>query len=177
MKALVLLADGFSETEAFTVIDILRRAGTSITTASMSSSVVNGASNTKTVADEKISDIDPYSYDLLVLPGGPGYKNLLNSNKVLEIVKNFNKKQKYLAAICESPAVLAAAGIMEDKIGTINPGWESKLPRPRDAKVVVARNVITARNSAVAMDFALKLAEITSGQKAASKLRRQLLVN
>ncbi len=92
-------------------------------------------------------------------------------------MKNFNKKKKYIAAMCESPAILAAAGIMDDKIATILPGWESKLPRPRDARVVVARNVVTSRTSAAAMDFALKLAEIMTSQKAADRLRRNLMMN
>ncbi len=176
MKALLLLAEGFSEIDAFTVIDMLRRVNADVTTASMSSSVVSGASKTKVIADKKITEIDPYSYDLLILPGGPGYKNLLNSGKVIELIRNFNKKKKYIAAMCESPAILAAAGIMDDKIATITPGWESKLPRPRDARVVVARNVVTARTSAAAMDFALKLAEIMN-PKGADRLRRNLMIN
>jgi 4-methyl-5(b-hydroxyethyl)-thiazole monophosphate biosynthesis len=176
MKALLLLADEFSEIDAFTVIDILKRANADITTVSVSSSIVNGMSRTKVVADRKLNEIDPYLYDLLILPGGPGYKNLLNSGKVIEIIKNFDKKKKYIAAMCESPIVLAEAGIMDDKIATIQPGFESKLPRPRDARVVVARNVITARTSAAAMDFALKLAEIMTSPKIADKIRKNLLV-
>ena len=176
MKALLLLADGFSETDAFTVVDILRRVNADIIIASISSSVVTGMNKTKIIADKKIEEIDPYSYDLLILPGGSGYKNLLNSNKVIELVKNFNKKKKYIAAMCESPAILAEAGIMDDKIATINPGWENKLPKPRDARVVVARNVITSRTSSDSLDLALKLAEIMTSKKVADRLRKSFLI-
>ena len=176
MKALMLLAEGFSETEAFTVLDIVKRAGGSITTAAMSSSVVSGSSGSKAVADKKISEIDPYSFDLLILPGGAGYKNLLNSGNVIEIIKNFNSKKKYIAAMCESSSILAQAGIMDDKIGTILPGWESKLPRPRDGRVVVAKNVITSRTSADSVYIALKIAEILASKKAADRLKKDLMV-
>lgn len=176
MKALMLLADGFSEMDAFTVIEVMKRAGSEVVTASLSSSVVIGASKTKVVADKKLGEIDPYLYDMLILPGGPGYKNLLNSGKVIELIKNFDKNKKYIAAMCESPEILATAGVLEDKIATINPGWESKLPRPRDAKVVVARNIVTSSTSMAALDFALKLAEIMN-KKGADKLRKSLPPN
>ena len=176
MKALMLLADGFSEMDAFTVIEVMKRAGSEVVTASLSSSVVTGASKTKVVADKKLGEIDPYLYDMLILPGGPGYKNLLNSGKVIELIKNFDKNKKYIAAMCGSPEILAAAGVLEDKIATINPGWESKLPRPRDAKVVVARNIVTSSTSAAALDFALKLAEIMN-KKGADKVRKSLMPN
>jgi 4-methyl-5(b-hydroxyethyl)-thiazole monophosphate biosynthesis len=175
MKALLLLADGFSEADAFTVVDILSRAGIPVTTASLSSSVVAGSSKAKAVADKKITDTHPDAFDIVILPGGPGHKNLLNSSAVIELVRNFNKKGKYIAAMCESPAILAAAGIMDDKIATINHGMENKLPRPRDARVIVAKNVITARNSAAAVDFALKLSEIMN-PKGANKVKREMMI-
>ena len=99
MKALIILADGFEEIEAFTTIDVLRRAGVDVTVSGLISTVVEGAHKVRTMTDSKITDITPDSFDALILPGGPGYKNLLNSTTVLKMVQDFNKKNKIIAYI------------------------------------------------------------------------------
>lgn len=68
MKALVVLADGFEEIEAFTAIDILRRAGVEVATAGLVSTVVEGAHKIRTMADKNLSDVSTESFDALVLP-------------------------------------------------------------------------------------------------------------
>jgi len=174
MRALVLFPDGFAA-EAFTVVDVLRRGFVETTTAGLTSTIVQGATKIKFMADSKLTDIRADDYDVLVLPGGSGHRNLLNSKAVIEIIKNFDKQKKYLAAMCESPIVLAKAGVIENKIVAVYPGYESQVPRPREAKVIVAGNVITCRFPADAIDFALKLVEIAQGKKTAMKLKQELI--
>lgn len=177
MKAIIVLADGFEEIEAFTVIDVLRRANIEVVTAGLVSSVVEGAHKIRTMADKTLADVNADSFDALILPGGAGYKNLLNSQKVLRLVQDFNKKNKILAAICAAPAVLAKAGVLDGRIATIYPGMESQLPRPRDARVVVDKNIITSKSPGTAMEFALKLAEILTSQASARKVRADMVIS
>jgi 4-methyl-5(b-hydroxyethyl)-thiazole monophosphate biosynthesis len=177
MKALVILADGFEETEAFTVIDVLRRAGVYVTTAGLNTTIVESMNKVRTMADKKLSDLNENGFDAIILPGGPGYRALMNSDAVLKLIKDFDKSNKLIAAICAAPAVLAKAGILEDKIATIYPGMESMLPKPRDAKVIVAGNVVTSRSPGTAMEFALKIAEIMVGKNAATKVREGLVID
>lgn len=177
MKALVILAEGFEEIEAFTAIDVLRRANVQTDAAGLISKVVEGSHGIKTVADCTLGEINPDDYDIVILPGGEGYKNLMNSEKVLVVVKDFNRKKKLIAAICAAPAVLAKAGVLDDKIATIYPGMEGKLPKPRDAKVVVHGNIITSQAPGTAMEFALKLTEILAGKNIAKKLRSDMVVD
>lgn len=174
MKVLVALAEKFEEIEATTVINVLRRAGVNTDIVSLSSSIVTGNSNMQIISDKKLSEIDANSYGMLVLPGS---KNLLNSRHVIDLIKNFDKQGKFIAAINISTIALAQAGILEDKVATVFPGYENKIPKPRAAKVVVAKNVITARGPASAMDFALKLAEIAAGKSILNKLKRGLAVD
>ena len=55
----LFLAQGFEEIEALTVVDLLRRAGISITTVSISDSLqVNGAHNIPVTADALFSNLD-----------------------------------------------------------------------------------------------------------------------
>ena len=67
----VLLADGFEEIEAIEPIDILRRCGIDVLTASvMGRQEVEGAHSINVVADMLAEDINPENMDLLFLPGG-----------------------------------------------------------------------------------------------------------
>ncbi|MBI2971178.1 MAG: DJ-1/PfpI family protein [Candidatus Aenigmarchaeota archaeon] len=178
MRAFVILAEGFEEIEAFTVIDVLRRAKIDTASVGLISKVVSGAHGITTMAEYVLSDIKPDNFDMVILPGGdPGYRNLANSEKVLSIVKDYNKKRKFIAAICAAPYVLAKAGVLDDKIATIYPGMESKIPKPRDAKVVVHDNIITSKSPGTAMDFAVKLAEILAGKAAARKVSNDLVLS
>ena len=171
----MLLPERFSEIEAFTVLDILRRAGIDVTLSGITSSSVQGARKAQITADTKLENIISDDYDMLILPGGPGYKNLINSAAAMKLIKAFGMQKKYIAAMSEAPVVLAKAGVIEENLVAVYPGYEQQVPRPRNARVIVDSNVITCRSPSAAMDFALKLVEIAAGKKAAAKTKQELI--
>ena len=121
-------------------------------------------------------------YDMIVFPGGlRGAENLSKNEKVLEIVRKFNNmKDKYIAAICASPAmVLSAAGIQKEKYITSYPGeeYEQMLEKANyvDELVVVDGNLITSRGPATTFLFAYKLVDILGGDS--EKLKEGMLWN
>jgi len=173
---MVPLADGFEEIEALTIIDVLRRAGLKVETVGVVGSTITGAHGVRVIADKRLMEISE-DYDAIVLPGGsPGYINLSRTAKILEILKKMNEQGKIVAAICGSPAVLAKAGILENKKATIYPGMERELPRPRAERVVVDGNIITSQAAGTTMEFALKLVEILVNKEKASELRTDLVI-
>ncbi len=174
MQSLFILPENFGEIETFTVLSIMRRANLHVKTISISSSIVTGESKTRVLADKKLSEVDVNAYDVLILPGGYGYRNLLNSGSVIDLIRKFNRLNKIIVAIGEAPVVLAEAGVIDDKIATVMPGYEKKIPRVRDARVVVARNIITARGPLVAADLAFKLVEVMAGKSVSAKIRRSI---
>lgn len=176
MQAMILINDGFEEIEAFTIVDILRRVKTKITIVGLVSTVVESARKVKVIVDKRFSEIDPKSYDILILPGGPGYKTMMNSQAVLNLIRDFNRKGKLIAAICAAPCILAKAGILDDRLATVYPGLEKEIPRPRDAKIIVDRNIITSRSPGTAMEFALKIAEILAGKKEVKRLKESFSI-
>ncbi|MEM5794173.1 MAG: DJ-1/PfpI family protein [Candidatus Aenigmatarchaeota archaeon] len=177
MKILVPLAEGFEEIEAFAIIDILRRAGIKVDTVGVVGTVIKSARGISVMADKRLDEINPEDYDGIVLPGGnPGYINLGKSQKIIEIIKNFDEKNKLIAAICASPSILAKAGVLEDKEATIYPGMEKELPHPREGRVVVDKNVITSQAPGTAIEFALKIVEKLLGKEKAMQLKRDLVV-
>ena len=177
MKVMVPLADGFEEIEAFAVIDILRRAGIEVDTVGLKGSIVESKHGVRVMADKRLNEINADKYDAIILPGGsPGYKNLANSNKLMEILKKFNDENKLIGAICASPLILAREGLLNDKKATAYPGLERKLPHPRGGRVVVDDNIVTSQGPGTAVEFALKIVEILAGVTKAERLRRELVV-
>ncbi len=173
---MVPLAEGFEEIEATTIIDVLRRAGLKVVTAGLSGITVKGSSGVKIIADAELKNINPDEFSAIVLPGGyPGYVNLAESEKVLKIIKEFNSQNKMVAAICGAPTVLARAGILNNRNATVYPGLEKELPKSSDKRVVVDNNIITSQGPGTAMEFALKLVEILSGEDKAKEIKEQLL--
>jgi protease I len=54
-------------------------------------------------------------YDALVIPGGRAPEYLRLNGRVLELVQEFDKARKPIAAICHGPQILAAAGVLQGK--------------------------------------------------------------
>ena len=60
-------------------------------------------------------EIDPASYDGLVIPGGRAPEYLRLNAKVLDIVRHFARANKPIAALCHGPQLLAAAGVVKGR--------------------------------------------------------------
>lgn len=97
----------------------------------------------------KISDVDPGDYDLLYIPGGKAPAELKKDTETLELVKNFARSGKPVAALCHGPQVLAAAGLIRDKSIAAWPEIQDEIEQAganyRDEKTVVDGQFITAR--------------------------------
>jgi protease I len=59
--------------------------------------------------------IQPESYDALVIPGGRAPEYIRLNPRVIEIVRHFAKANKPIAALCHAAQVLAAAGVLKGK--------------------------------------------------------------
>ena len=74
-------------------------------------------------------EIDPASYDGLVIPGGRAPEYIRLNDRVLEIVRHFAESNKPIASICHGQQVLAAAGVVEGKLCTAYPAVKPDLVR------------------------------------------------
>jgi protease I len=61
------------------------------------------------------SEIDAADYDGLVIPGGRAPEYLHLNQKVLDIVRHFDRAGKPIAALCHGAQLLAAAGILKGR--------------------------------------------------------------
>lgn len=179
MKFVVPLADGFEEIEAVTIIDILRRGGLDVTTASVAGNPVKGSHGISVTADAAFSDLDPSGFDGIVLPGGmPGSKNLRENGSVLDFVKAVYSRGGYTAAVCAAPTVLFDAGILKGKKVTVYPADASYITDVTVVSdpVVVDGHIITGKSAGAAIDFALAIVRECVNADTARKLRTALQV-
>ena len=178
--ALILLATGFEETEAVTIIDVLRRGSIEITSASLAETLlVKGAHAIEVMADASFSDIKNKSFDAVILPGGMGgTENLLASDDVQDLLQKHADQDKVVSAICAAPLVLEKAGLLAGKKATIYSGMEDKLhsvSQVRAEKVVEDGQVMTSKGPGTAMEFALALVEKLAGKIMADQVAGGLL--
>lgn len=177
MKVAVLLANGFETLEGLTVVDILRRAEVECNTFALEGDKATTSHNINIETDKNIMDKEINDYDFLVLPGGmPGATNLRDNERVIELVKEFNDKKKWICAICAGPIALGRAGVIEGKNVTCYPGFEDQLGNCnyKDDLVVVDDNIITGKGPAAAIPFAFEILSKISEEKA-DKIRKAML--
>jgi len=116
-KAAVILADGFEEVEAFTVVDLLRRARVYVDTVSLTDEyMVRGAHGISVQTEDSFDEVNFADFDMLVLPGGqPGTDHLNAHEGVKKVVRDFCEEGKYVGAICAAPSVLGSQGLLKGK--------------------------------------------------------------
>lgn len=167
-RVLVPLAQGCEELEAVTIIDLLRRAGIEVVVAGLMPGIVKASRGTQLVPDTTLDAVLHEEYDMVVLPGGmPGAQHLKDDTRIIGLIQKMAAADRYIAAICVAPTVLATAGVLSGKTATSYPGFLEKMnlnnvTLSTDAVVRDGR-VITSRGPGTAMDFALSLVEILSG--------------
>ena len=173
--ALVLLADGFEEIEAVTIIDVLRRGEVAVTTASLGGKQVRGSHDIALESDALLDAVSVEQFDALVLPGGPAAKTLRDEPRAQAAIKRAAAAGKLVAAVCAAPIALEAAGILKGKRATAYPG--NALPSAQfiEEPVVEDGNVVTSRGPGTTMAFALKLVERLSGPAIAQTTAARLL--
>ena len=176
----IFLAPGFEETEALTVVDILRRAGMEVVTVAVNDDVkVEGAHGVPVVADVLFSDVNISDPEWLICPGGmPGATNLADNSDLGTLLTDTFGRGGKIAAICAAPAVvLAPLGILDGRDATCYPGFEQLCPRAvmHDTPVVVSDNLITGNGPAAAMRFALAIVRSSMGESAAREIGQGLL--
>lgn len=178
-KVGVILADGFEEIEAVTVVDILRRAELEVIVYGLDKEIITGSRGVKIVVDGKMLGFEQ-DLDALVFPGGmPGAKNLADSGKVNQWIQKMSAQKKIIAAICASPAVvLAPLGVLDGKKATCYPGMEGSFTEETtylEEDVVIDENIITSRGPGTALKFSLAIAEKLTCKETAATLREETL--
>lgn len=149
MKALIISADNFEDTELLVPYYRLVEEGIAVDVASMKKGTIRGKRGYEVEANKTLKEINPSDYDFLILPGGKAPAEVRKEKKALDIATHFFEKEKPVAAICHGPQTLISAGLIKGKKAT---SYKSVAPEMKDAgakyedkEVVVDGNLITSR--------------------------------
>ena len=166
---LIPLAEGCEELEAVTVIDLLRRAQIKVVTAGLAEGPIRCSRGTVLVPDTTLDAVMERVFDMIVLPGGlPGAHHLDADERIHRLLQRHHAEDRFAAAICAAPKILAKAGLLTGRAATSYPGVVTMEDFPEvdvlNVPVVVDGKVITSRGPGTAMDFALQLIESLAGK-------------
>ncbi|XP_074365361.1 protein DJ-1 homolog B-like [Apium graveolens] len=182
-KALVPIANGTEPVEAAMIIDVLRRAETLVTVASVEKELrIYAAHGVRIVAEALLSDCVDTSYDLIALPGGmPGAANLRDCAILESMVKKQAEEGRLCAAICAAPAVvLGPWGLLKGLKATCHPSVMEQLSAYAttvESRVVQDGNVITSRGPGTTMELGIALVERLFGKEKADEVRGPLVMH
>ena len=180
--AAVFFADGFEDIEALSPVDYLRRAGVVVITVGVKgmpfndTMIVTSSHNVPMIMDMSLDTyLKEYSDnipDCVVCPGGgKGAINLSECEPLLRHLEAAWDKERLVAAICASPAVvLGKTKIPSGKKWTCYPGMEGEskpeyLSGYSNKVFITDGNLVTSRVPGAAEEFSMELAKILAGDE------------
>ena len=153
-RLLIVATDGFEEWELFGPREILQKRGADVVLASLKRDPIQATIHDdpgKTIRpdltiDEAIAD----DFDALIIPGGVRNPDQLRMHPgVVELIREFDRQGKPIAAICHGPWLLVEADLLRGKHATSWPSIRTDLGNAGanvvDEAAVTDGNIITSR--------------------------------
>ncbi len=175
MKLMCILTNGFEDIEAVGTIAILRRAGITIDVYSLHGTTATGRYNIEVsnLLDLKKLDLDQYG--CLFIAGGPEYVELEHNEFFINVVKDFYKKNKYIASICAGPTILGHLGFLKDTKYTCFTSMNEDFGGTYiDAYCVSDKHMITGKSAAAVIDFSFLIIKTLFGEDLEKKIKNQI---
>jgi transcriptional regulator GlxA family with amidase domain len=159
-----VLFDGFEVLDVFGPLELLGQVSDrfEIQLIGPVAGPVTSAQGPQVIADRAYADAPPC--DIVLVPGGPGTRRLVDDERFLAWLRGWASKAKYVTSVCTGSGVLAAAGLLDGYGATSNKrafGWASSQGPGVDwipkARWVEDRNRWTSSGVSAGMDMALAL--------------------
>lgn len=173
----IFVADGFEESEAIITADILMRAGLNVIMTSVTKKrEVRSSRNVIVWTDCLVEDVQYESVKMLVLPGGRKGVECLREHELVKRMCQECADDRYIAALCAAPSILAEWGLIREKEVTVHPDYASAIIGSRilDESVVIDGNIITGRGLGSTIPFSLTLVEILKGENVVEQIRKEI---
>ncbi len=149
MKALIISADNFEDTELLVPYYRLKEEGIHVDIASIKKGKIKGKHGYEVEVSKTLKEVKPNEYDILILPGGKAPEVIRKEKEALEIARHFFEKNKPVAAICHGPQTLISANLLKGRHATCYRTVADELKGSgavyEDREVVVDGNLITSR--------------------------------
>ncbi len=116
--------------------------------------------------------------DILVVPGGPGVRPLLEDSRVLDWVRRAHQSSQWTTSVCTGSLLLAAAGLLQGLPATTHWNALADLERfgasPVRERVVVNGKIVMGAGVSAGIDMALTLASLVAGEAVARAIQLRI---
>lgn len=149
MKALIISADHFEDSELLVPLYRLQEAGWAVDVAAPERGRITGKRGYEVPAGISFAEVEPSAYAALVIPGGKAPAAIRDLPPVAAIARAFLAAGKPVAAICHGPQVLVTAGLLAGRKATCYRTVAEELRAAGaeyvDQEVVVDGTLVTSR--------------------------------
>jgi putative intracellular protease/amidase len=113
--------------------------------------------------------------DVLVVPGGPGTREMMNDRPLIEWVQKIHATSQWTTSVCTGSLVLGAAGLLKGIDATTHWGCMTELAstgaNPVTERVVIRGKIVTAAGVSAGIDMGLTLAARIAGDDVAKAIQ------
>ncbi len=149
MKAIILTADGFEDSELFYPYYRMLEEQIEVDVAAPQAGTVTGKHGYTFQATLSLDDVRPDEYQLLVLPGGSGPESVRLNDRAIATARHFMESDLPVASICHGLQTLISADVLDGRTVTCWHGIKDDAIAAganfQDDKVVIDGNLITSR--------------------------------
>ncbi len=150
-KAIVLLEDGFEDTELTYPYYRLQEAGLEVDLVAEEAEEIYESKNGQKIRSHKAAeDVDASDYDLLVIPGGRGPDRMRIKEDIVNLAQDAVDNELVIASICHGAQLLIETDLLEGKKATcyysVRTDLENAGAEFLDQEVVVDGNLVTSRH-------------------------------
>ncbi|WP_420121362.1 type 1 glutamine amidotransferase domain-containing protein [Nakamurella sp.] len=153
-RSVIITGPGFQDHDVVYTYYRLREAHHHVDVATKAAGAVAGKYGVPLPMDKtaapliSFDDLDPATYDLVVLTGGHEAPDRVRQDRtVLAFVRAMAEQGKIVAGLCHGPWIMISAGVMKGRRACAYPGLRDDMVNSgalvEDAEVVVDGNIIT----------------------------------
>ncbi|SHH73722.1 DJ-1/PfpI family protein [Clostridium grantii] len=188
-RVCLLLANGFEAVEASVFTDVIGwnkfegDGSTELVTVG-TRETLKCTWNFTVTPEMHIRDLNVDDFDALAIPGGfeeAGFYEDAFSEEFLNIIKEFNRKEKIIASICVAALPIGKSGVLTERNATtynLSNGKRQKQLRElgvniiSNESIVIDKNIITSYNPSTAFDVAFTLLELLTSKENTDTVKR-----
>jgi protease I len=179
-RILIVATDGFEEWELFGPREMLQKRGADVVLASLKRDPIQATIHDdpgKTIRpDLTVDEAHADDFDALNIPGGVRNPDQLRMHpRVIELIREFDREGKPIAAICHGPWLLVEADLLRGRTATSWPSIRTDLRNAGanvvDEPAVTDGNIVTSRKPDDVEAFTNALIELVENAPEVTEIR------
>ncbi len=178
MKITILLYDGFTALDAIGPYEVLRQLPDAETqfVGERTGEIIADSKALRFLASRSIADTN--STDILVVPGGPGSRELRSREPLINWIREIHQTTLWTTSVCTGAILLGLAGILDGVEATTHWAYIDSLggfgATAVNQRFVRSGKIVTAAGVSAGIDMALWLAGQIAGAEVAQRIQLAL---